>query len=246
VRVTANGNAADVRLDIPSITLASQQNADILLTPTSGGVLVDGGFLVEPGTYSALRNANARVRVASGVPGGQVASSVGATPVQAAALSPFIAGYTTLPSGSATWSVTVNGNAAAVPPITLAAGNDYTLLVSGTTGAATVSLLADDNHGPVLATNAKLRLINGTSGSNAGLSMTADFVLIDSGVLTGTAGTYTEVPGDPSMRLEVSTPLSATSVSLQTGLNVPAGGTYSVFVLGDANTPITAIRRDDR
>lgn len=245
VRVTANGNPADVRADIPSITLASQHNADVLLTPTSGGVLVDGGFLDEPGTYSAFRNANARVRVASGVPGGQVASSVGATPVQAAALSPFIAGYTTLPSGSATWSVTVNGNAAAVPPITLAAGNDYTLLVSGTTGAATVSLVADDNHGPVLATNAKLRLINVTSGSNAGLSMTADFVLIDSGVLTGTAGTYTEVPGDPSMRLEVSTPLSPTSVSLQTGLNVPAGGTYSVFVLGDANTPITAIRRDD-
>jgi hypothetical protein len=245
VRVTANGNPADLRLNIPSVTLTSQHNADILLTPTAGGVLVDGGFLDEPGTYTAFRNTSSRVRVAPGVAGAQVAVSVGLTTVQPSALSPFITGYNTVPAGSAVWTVTVNGNAAAVPPITLTAGSDYTLLVSGTASAAAAALVADDNHGPVLATNAKLRLVNATSGSNAGLSMTANFVLIDSGVLPGTAGPYTEVPGDANnMRLEVSTPLSPTSIYLQSGLNVPNGGTYSVFVLGDSSAPITVVRRD--
>ncbi|MEO7114675.1 MAG: DUF4397 domain-containing protein, partial [Caldimonas sp.] len=43
VRVTGAGNTSDLRLDIPSIVLTSQQVASVLLTPTTGGTLVNGG-----------------------------------------------------------------------------------------------------------------------------------------------------------------------------------------------------------
>src|SRR5664280_3513124 len=39
VRVVGSGNIADLRLDIPSIVLASQQLATVFLTPTSGGTV---------------------------------------------------------------------------------------------------------------------------------------------------------------------------------------------------------------
>lgn len=244
VRVTAAGNVADVRGDMAQVTLGDQKVVQLVLTPTLGGGLVDMATLVEKGAYSTTPNANARVRLVSGVAGGTVAAAAGTTLVEAGAVSPTIGSYVTVPAGAATWAVTVDGVAAAVPPVTLAAGSDSTLLVTGSAAAAQAVLLADDNHAPALSTNDHMRIVNGLAGSSAGLSLTVDFALLASNVTPGTASAYKTVAANAALRLQVDSPLSATPLSLQTGLNVTGGGVFSVFVLGDAAAPVTVLRRD--
>ena len=53
IRVTGAGNTADLRLDIPSFSLTSQEVATVLLTPTTGGTLVNGAVLSQQGAYTA-------------------------------------------------------------------------------------------------------------------------------------------------------------------------------------------------
>jgi hypothetical protein len=243
VRVTASGNTSDLRLDVPSVALGDQGLTTLVLAPTNGGGLVDGAVLAQRAAFTAFQNTNARVRVVSGVPSALVRATAGSTVVEPGAIQPNGA-YVTVPSGSATWAVTVAGNAAAVPPITLVAGSDNTLLVTGTSAAASARMLDDDNHAPTVSSNVKLRLVNGVSAGSVGLSMSIDFALAASNVTPGTASIYKTVSGSTNMRLEVDSPISSTPISLQTGLNVPGGGVYTVFVLGDSNSPVTSVRKD--
>jgi len=244
VRVTAGGNRSDLRLDMPAVALADQQIVTVLLTPTTGGALVDGGVLVERAGYTAALNGNARVRLVSGVPAGTVAASVGGATVEPGAASPSIGTYVTVPAGSAAWSVSVDGNAAAVPPLALSAGSDSTLLVTGTAAAAAVTLVADDNHAPGSAASNNIRLVNALAGTSVGLSLAVDFAIAASNVLPGSGSPYKTVASNTNQRIEVTSPLSPAPLSLQTGLSLPAGGVYTVFVLGDIGAPVTAIRRD--
>jgi len=244
LRVTAGGSPTDIRADIPSLTLAAGQVVDVVLTPTIGGGLIDAATLVQQGDYAATPNTHARVRLAAGVDGGQVVAALNGVPLEPGAVSPFVGNYVTVPAGSATGTVTVAGNAAAVPPIMLAPGGDDTMLIVGTPATAVVTVLGDDNHAPASTGNVELRLVDGTSGSAAGLSLTADFALVQQNVLPGSAGAYAAVAGDTGMQLQVSSPLSSTPVYQAAALNIPAGGVYSVFVLGDAASPTTIVRKD--
>ena len=244
LRVTANGNRDDIRLDVPAVTLVGQQTQLVVLTPTLGVGLVDGATVVEKGAYAAYPNMNARVRVVSGIAGSLITASAGTTVVEAGAVSPAIGQYRTVPAGAASWVIKSGSNTVATPPINLAAGSDSTVLITGASAAATAVLLADDNHPATLITNTNLRLVNGLAGSSAGLSMSVDFSLVASNVSPGTTSGYRPVPGNTNMRLEVATPLSVTPISLQNGLNIPGGSVYSIFVLGDSATPVTTIRKD--
>jgi Domain of unknown function (DUF4397) len=244
VRVTASGNVNDIRLDIASVALADQQSQVVVLTPTAGGGLVDGAVLVERGSYSAFANTDARVRLVSGTSGGIVVASVGADVIESGAQSPAIGSYVTVPAGSAAWNITVNGNTTAVPPITLAAGTDSTVLVTGSSVASVATQLVDDNHAPATPSAVSLRLVDGLSNSTAGLSLSVDFALLANNVVPGTSSGYKSVASNSSMRLEVDSPLSSAPVSLLTGLNIPAGGTYTVFVIGDGASPAVTVRRD--
>lgn len=243
VRVTAAGNQSDIRLDIPSITLGDAGLTTLLLSPTVGGGLVDGGIIAQRAAFTAFPNTRSRVRVVSGVPAASVTASAGTTVVEPGAIQPN-GSYVSVPAGNAAWAVTVAGNAANVAAINLVAGSDNTLLITGTSTTATARMLEDDNHAPLLASSVKMRLLNGLSSGNVGLQMSIDFQLAASNIVPGTVSAYRTVSGNTNMRLEVNSPSSATPVSLQTGLPVPGGGVYTVFVLGDVNAPVTSIRKD--
>lgn len=244
VRVTAAGAPTDLRLDLPAVAVADQQVMTVLLLPTVGGGLIDGATLAQKSTLTSLANTNARVRLVSGVAGGTVTAAVAGTVVEAGAVSPTIGSYVTVPAGSASWAVSHNGMASALAPATLAAGSDNTLLVTGSSGATSASWLADDNHAPSTSGTDHMRLVNGLTGSASTLSLTVDFALLASNVAPGTASSYRSVAANSSLRLQVDSPLSATPVSLQTGLTIAAGGVFSVFVLGDPASPVTVLRRD--
>ncbi len=202
VRVTGYGNKNDLRVDVPLVTLASQQIATVVLTPASGGVLLDGANVIQQGVYTATRNTNARVRLAAAVSAaGKVAASAtsaaGTITIDSGSVSPAF-GYYVLVPATDTLNVSVNGSSVAPPVTALKAGSDQTLLVYGNAGSATASLILDDNRLPTDPTSVKLRLINGITGTSGALTLTANTAKVASDVQPGTASTYVSVLGSTS------------------------------------------------
>jgi hypothetical protein len=245
VRVTAADNKADLRLDMAAVTLADQQVATVILTPSVGANLVNGGLLVQQGSFTPYRNSNARVRLAAAVSGGAtVAASAGSTPIETGLVAPSVGAYTLVPSVNAALGVTINGSPLTLPALTLTAGADMTLLVHGSPGSATVSTLTDDNLLPSATTKLKMRLVNGVTGATTGLTLNADFSVLASNVQPGQASTPALVTGNSAMRLEVTSPLTQQSLYLQTDLSIPGAGVYTLFMLGDSSAPVGLLRRD--
>ena len=248
IRVTGSGNPADLRLDVPAVTLTSQEVGNLLLTPTVGGTLVNGAVLAQQGPLTAARNGNARVRLAAAVTNGAtVSASAGAVPLASGLVSPSVGGYVLVPAGSAI-NVSVNAASVGAPAGTLSAGSDSTLLVYGAAGAPTASLIADDNHLPSVATNLKLRLVNGITGAATPLTLDAAFAVIASNVAPGTASGYAIVAGSTALQIDVFSPGSSTPIYTSSGgstpLSLPGNAVYTLFMLGDAAAPIHLLRRD--
>lgn len=245
IRVTGNGNKSDLRLDIPSIALADQQIATVVLTSTPGGVLVHGLVINQKDTVSAQRNTSARVRLAaSASAGGTVAATVNGTVLTAGFQSPTVGNYVIVPSGAATLAVTINGSAVATPATTFAAGSDNTLLVTGTAGAPTVSALNDDNRPPLNAANVKIRLVHGVSGLTSPATLTADFNAVAVDVAPNTASASASISANASAEIEVTSPGVSGSLFRRTDFNLQAGKVYSIFVVGDTTTPVGVPRQD--
>jgi hypothetical protein len=236
VRVTGYGNKNDLRIDVPSVTLTAQQIATVVLTPASGGVLLNGSTVIQQGTYAATRNTNARVRLAAAVSAsGKVAASAtsatGTITIDSGSVAPAFGYYALVPATSAL-NVTVNGNTVAAPT-GLAAGSDQTLLVYGNVGTATATLLLDDNRLPADATSVKLRLINGVTTTTGALSLTANSALVASDVQPGTASSYVSVTG------------STTAMDLRLTSSAVAGNFLTTSAVLNVKTVYSVLAGDD-
>ena len=244
VRVTAAGNKADLRADIPAVVIASQQVATVVLTSSAGGALINGATVIQQGAYTAARNTNTRVRLAAAVSGNATvaaAASNGAV-IDAGSVAPaFGYGYVLVPAAS-TLSVTVNGAAVAVSAGTLKVGADATLLVYGDPGAATAKLLDDDNRLPSDATTTKLRLINGVTGSTGTLTLTANTAPVGTATAAGTASGYVSVIGSTNATiLKLSSSTSSTVFTDASNVLSP-GTAYTVLAGGPISAPKLLIR----
>ncbi|MEP7295669.1 MAG: DUF4397 domain-containing protein [Burkholderiales bacterium] len=243
VRVTGYGNKSDLRLDMP-LVLASQQVATVVLSPTSGGVLLNGSTLIQQSTYAATRNTNVRVRLAAAVSGSNsvVAASAGSAVIDAGSLAPAF-GYYALVPASSTLNISVNGASVGAPATALAAGSDMTLLVYGPAASPAASLITDDNRPPSDTTTVKLRLINGITGSAGALTLTANTSLVAAGVAPGTASGYVAVLGSANpMNLSVTSSLAPGNYFTNASNTLNSGSVYSVMMGGDASAPQMLIR----
>lgn len=244
LRVTGAGNPSDLRLDIPSVVLASQQVATAILTPTAGGTLANGSVLIQEAAYTATRNTSARVRLLAAVAGSaSVSATAGGSPIASNVVAPAIGTYVNVPSGSAI-GVTVNGTAIAAPAGTLAAGSDTTLMVYGNPGSATATLITDDNHLPTATNNYKLRLVNGLTGAAVPLTMDVNFGNVASNVQPGTASPYSVLPASSSTQISVTSPSNLTPIYAPSPFPVPGGAVFTLFMLGDASAPVGVLRKD--
>ncbi|MEP7301291.1 MAG: DUF4397 domain-containing protein [Caldimonas sp.] len=245
IRVTGSGNPADLRLDIASLALTSQQIATVLLTPTTGGTLANGGVLLQQGAYSATRNASARVRLAAAVSANAtVTATAGAASIGSAVIAPAIGAYTNVPAGS-TITVSVNGVPVAAPATALAAGSDSTLLIYGNAASPTATLIADDNHLPVSTSTFKLRLLNGITGAATPLTLDVNFAVVASNVPPGTASAYSVITTSAASHLDVTSPASLTPIyTSNPDPTLPGSSVFTLFMLGDASAPIHLLRRD--
>jgi len=245
IRVTAAGDKTDLRLDIPSIALADQQIATLVLTTTPGGVLVHGLVINQQSSTSAQRNTSARLRlVASATSNGTVAATANGTTLSSGLKSPAVGNYTLVTAGDLTLAVTVDGSSISATGHTLEAGSDTTLLVTGASSAATVTLIDDDNKPALSSANTKLRLVNGVSGLSSPITLTADYSAIATDLALNSASTPVSTAASTTARLEVTSPAVTGSMFLLTDVTLLAGRVYTVFMLGDTTTPVGVLRRD--
>ena len=246
LRVTGANDKDDLRLDVTGVALDSTKVAVLALTSGPGGVLVNGVLLPQQAASSTLANTLARVRVVAAVSGnGTVTANVNGTALASGVTSPYVPlKYSQIAAGTnQTVVVGVNGVAVAVPNQTLAAGSDYTLLVSGNSASPSVNLVSDDNRLPTLSTNAKIRIINGLSGVATPLNLAVDFSPVAVNVVQGSASSFISIAANASAQLDVTSPLPAFTAIKQTAVSLTAKNLYTVFLFGDVS-PAMVLRKE--
>lgn len=248
LRITAAGSKTDVRLDVPVVVLASKQISTLVLTASKGGLMVNSLMLAQQGGIQQQDTQQARVRLVAAVTDSAVVkASLGSTSLISTAAnageitSPSLDGYVLVPVGAWAATVTVNGQAVAVPSKTLTSGQDYSFMVHGQSAAPTSSWLVDDNRLPSDATQVKLRLINGLADSTAALAMKLDGSSVAGAVLVGAASDYTLVKpvaaGGSNGRLSITAAGVPTAIYTSASQTLTAGGSYSVFIVGPVAAP---------
>lgn len=245
--VTAAGDKTDLRLDIPAVTLKDQQITTLILTPSPGGVLLNGLLLDQQGSLTPELSTSARLRVAVGAAGGAaVTASANGVALTTGLTAPAVSSYRLVPAGALTINLTVGGVAADASGLSAAPGADLTLLVTGT-AATPPALIQDDNSISTSTTNpVKLRLVNGMNGLTSPAILTDDFNNVGDGALIGTATVYAQVPASSALaRIEATS--GNTQLCLATDVTLNAGSVYSVFLLGDVpSAPPSCTIRVDR
>ena len=240
--VTGAGNITDLRLDIPSVTIANQQILTLVLTSTTGGGLVDGLFVTQQGAALAQQNTNARIRIAASTTSAITTATAGAAAVNLIGGStlPFdyaVGSYVLVPAGSTT--ITINGSAASCTPVTTN-GEDLTVLLTGTNAC---NPLVDDNTRPTSG-YAKLRLVNGISGAGS-YSLAYNGVQVAQNIGFGTASVPTlnnqGIVNSGISATLVATPAISTLIS---PVNLNSQGVYSLFLLGTSGAPISILNPD--
>jgi hypothetical protein len=238
VCVYAAGDTSTLLLDIEGLVLKDQEIATLILTHTSGGVLLNGAVLDQQGAYTAYPSAIARLRVvADASAGASVTVTIGGTTIAAQQPSPSVADYTTVAAGSL--SPTILYGSTSTSGYTLAAltaGNDYTLLVAGSAGAPAVTLLTDTNTPSTNTTNTvKVRVVNGLNGTSGNVSATVDGKSVGSAAF-GAASGYTNI-APTSGTSDISAIVSGTAPPDLTLKSFLAGTVNTIFIYGDAATP---------
>jgi len=251
LRVTGSGDATDLRLDLSSLTLTSRDIVTLLLTPSSGGVLVHALSYSQDSDNVAVRNnPSARVRLIAGTsPSAAHSATVGGSAIGASSSSPWSTGaYTRVSAGSAqALTITVGGSAIATSALDLSAGADVTLLVYGTPSAPAYAVFSDDNGLPTSSSQARVRLANGLNGTgSAGIALSIDADPKADSLLAGAASAYVSAGTDSSRRFTVTQ--SDGSVAYDQSLTLAAQGVYTLFALGDATAanPRSIVLRRDR
>ncbi|OIR03187.1 hypothetical protein GALL_147070 [mine drainage metagenome] len=239
--VTGAGNITDLRLDIPSVTIANQQILTLVLTSTTGGGLVDGLLVTQQGAVLAQKNTNARIRIAANTTNPINAATAGTAAVSligsSTSFNSAVGSYVLVPAGST--AITVNGSTASCSPVTTNSGEDLTLLLTGTNAC---NALVDDNTRPTSG-YAKLRLMNGISGTTA-FSLAYNGVLVAQNIAFGTASVPT-LNNQGIVTSGISSSLVATpTASVPSSVILNSQGVYSLFMLGASGTPSGILIQD--
>lgn len=242
--VVGTGNPADVRLQVTGLALTSEEVVSIVIAESSGGYLVNAYILPQQGSLTTALNPDARVRAVTGVSSGTVTATVGSTALLSSAAPATIGTYQLVPAETETVAVTVGGAAVASPSETLAAGQDYTLLLYTSSGATAENWLVDTNDLP-LSGYASVRLVDAMSGLTDPLSMTMDYVPVATDVALGDASSYdTEVTQVTSNGV-VSVTDATTAATVYTNSTITLNqGVYTMFMFGSAASPVGVMNED--
>ena len=245
MRVTGTGSKTDIRLDVASVSLASSSISSVIVSDTSGGVLVNASILPQQGSITADDNTSARVRAVAGVTGSSAVDvSVGGTSLLASAPSGTISDYSLITAGSAAVSLSVGGTAVTAASQTLTAGADYTLLIwTDSTGTTQESLLSETN-GLAASGDAKIHLVNSMSGLGDPLSMTVSYTPEAESIALGAASAVASVTDGTSIPLGVTDTTTSTTLYTNNAASLASQGVYTLFMFGTAAAPVGTLQSD--
>ena len=245
VCVTGTGDRTDLRLDIPALTLTSQQVATLILTKTGGGVLMNGLLLDQQGVLTPYANTNARLRlVADAASGGTVSASANGTTLGAGYVS-TVSAWRTVSAGDLALTLSIDGVAITRTGLSLSAGGDYTLLVAGTASAPTINLLADDDSAPTSTSlPVRMKLVNGLNGATDSAMLTAGGVVVGDSVAFGAASDDANIAAS-SAAADLQVTSAGTTLWEVSGQTLASGSVYTVFLLGDAGAVHGVLRVDN-
>ncbi|MBL8276257.1 MAG: DUF4397 domain-containing protein [Pelomonas sp.] len=252
VRVTGySKKGEDLRLDIPAVTFDSTSVNSLILTATSGGVLVNGMHLVQKGAVKSYPNTLTRVRAVNALAGTPiVAATVNGNNILPASLPPNTSNYFSFTSGASTTAITVNSLPLNITSPVFAAGGDYTLLIWGDAATPQLSVLSDDNRLPTVSGNVKMRLVNGLSVAGTVASLNIDYQSQANNVQPGTSSAPVNISSSTGSVVTVNSPLKVDalynpSAGTTSGLTpLTANGVYTIFVMGDPNNPKGKFSKD--
>jgi Domain of unknown function (DUF4397) len=246
LRVTAAGSQTDIRLDsVTGITFTSQEILSIVVTGTSGGVLVNAVVIPQQGTQTVVNTTYARVRAAAGIPSGSnLTATLGGTNLLGAAAANTVSQYALVPAGAQTLDLTLNGAALPASTQTLAAGEDYTVLVLNGTGVSgiTTTLITDDDRLPSTSAYAKIKLVNTMSGLADPLTLNVNYTPVASAIALGTGSTSTEVTAGTNTEIDTVDATTSTTLYTNTTATLTGSGVYDLFMFGSATSTIGALR----
>ncbi len=245
MRVTGTGSKTDIRLDVASVTLSSSSISSLIVSDTSGGVLVNAAILPQQGSLTTDDNTSARVRAVNGVSGSNVVDvSVGGTSLLASAPSATIGDYNLITAGSAAVSLTVGGTAVTAASQTLTAGADYTLLIWTDASGSTQEALLSETNGLATSGDAKIHLVNSMSGLGDPLSMTVSYTPEAESIALGTASAVASVTDGTSIPLGVTDTTTSTTLFTNSAASLASQGVYTLFMFGTSAAPVGTVQSD--
>ena len=248
--VTGVGDTEDLRLQMDGVVLDSTKVLTLVMVPGKGGVLVHAIGAVQDGATTPYLNTQARVRMVAAVADATVPTfsrvsvnvddSAATDVILGANVSSFtIKEYMLVNAGAVSVKPSVDGTALTAQPMTLEAGSDTTVLVTGKTVADAVStIIDDDNRIPTVSTKYKIRLIHASPMlKDQNLSMTVDSSDVVSDQAFGTASNFSDRTASSSAAIDITSPTqgSVTSLSEQ---SLVSKGVYTVFVFDRLNNGV--------
>jgi hypothetical protein len=246
LRVTAAGSQTDVRLDsVTGITFSSQEILSIVVTGTSGGVLVNATVLPQQGTQTVVNTTYARVRAAAGIPpGSNLTATLGGTNLLGSAAANTVSQYTLVAAGTQTLNLTLSGTALPASSQTLTAGEDYTVLVLNGAGVSgtTTTLVTDDNRLPSTSAYAKIKLVNAMSALGDPLTLNVNYTPVASAIALGNASPSTEVTAGTNTEIDTVDATTSTTLFTNTTATLTGSDVYDLFMFGTAASTVGALR----
>jgi hypothetical protein len=167
--------------------------------------------------------------VADAASGGVVSASANGTPLGTSYASPTVSAWRTVTAGDLALTLSIDGVALTRSGLTAAAGGDYTLLVAGSAGAATINLLTTDDSTPTSTSlPVRMKLVNGLNGGSGSAMLTSS-----ANIAASAAAADLQVTSAGTTLWEMS------------GQTLTSGSVYTVFLLGDAGAPKGVLRVDN-
>jgi hypothetical protein len=246
IRVTASGSQTDIRLDsVTGITFSSQEILSIVVTGTSGGVLVNATVIPQQGVQTVVPNTYARVRAAAGIPSGSnLSANLGGTKLLSSAAANTVSQYALVTAGTPTLNLTLDGAALAATTEALTAGEDYTVLVlnGAAVSGTTTTLITDDNRLPSPSTSAKIKLVNAMSALGDPLSLNVNYTPVASAIAVGDGSSAADVTAGSNTEIDTVDATTSTTLYTNTTATLAGSGVYDLFMFGSATSTIGALR----
>ncbi|HXF81074.1 MAG TPA: DUF4397 domain-containing protein [Usitatibacter sp.] len=241
--VTASGTQ-DVLFQSAPQAFAAGTYYTIVVVPTQGGKQVNAVLLTQgqSGTGTFLQNPLSRLKAVNDVTDSNTINfKVDGTAVLLNVPFAGSSSYVTTNSGTHNAQIeqsNVPGTNIATLSNNFLAARDYTILATGTVGAASLAALLDDNTLPA-AGFAKIRFVNGLNGGGS-VDVLVNFALQASAIpFAGQSSYYQLAPSTTTSGYTITftTAGGVTVIATLTNIELDAGGVYTAYVVG---TPASA------